>query len=79
MRADFARTLMLEIGDPSKECLTLYVQENVAVIVFCDNQPAIAIAQEPVDYDRMKHIDIKYYYKSHFLTIIINHYNNHKN
>lgn len=36
------------------------IQHNQPITIYCDNAPAIAVAKNPVDGKRLKHIDIKY-------------------
>ena len=50
--ANFLRQLFADICGTSKECIKLYA----------DNQGAIALAKNPVDHQRSKHIDIKYHF-----------------
>jgi hypothetical protein len=57
------RKLMKELGYPTCKEISL----------FCDNKAAIAIAQNPVQHDRIKHIEVdRYFIKENLETKTIN-------
>ena len=45
-----------------KNQLLDYGQQVNKIPIFCDNTSAIAIPENPVQYSRTKHIDIKYHF-----------------
>jgi hypothetical protein len=50
------RTLLRELQRPQ------YLGDSLEAPMFVDNTAAIALANDPVSYNRTKHIEVRYYY-----------------
>ena len=49
------------------------IGDQTPINIYCDNQSAIALARNPVQHQRSKHIDIKYHYiRSQIANSIVN-------
>jgi len=70
------------MSDTSREAVTrlhLFEELNINIpspVVLCDSTGALAVSEDPINYQRTKHIDIRYHYIRYVIKngqVTINH------